>query len=144
MYLSLTKTKFQKEEVGYEEELLASDVVVGGLAGGATEVIYSNLKGYREPYDTVTTLKIEKYKEPDLPHGRKTLSYYGRRQSNFLPFEVPLLCAAGQIPQLYINCRKMRWRYRFGQWYAPAMWPRWKGHLLHAQPVGQAATSTDR
>ena len=43
---------------------------------------------------------------------------------------------------LYVNCRKMRYkRYRFGQWYAPAMWLGGKVYFC-AQPVGQAATST--
>ena len=38
--------------------------------------------------------------------------------------------------------RKMRYkRYRFGQWYAPAMWLGGKVYFC-AQPVGQAATST--
>ena len=43
---------------------------------------------------------------------------------------------------LYVNCKKMRYkRYRFGGWYAPAMWV--KGRIYFcAQPVGQAAAST--
>lgn len=43
---------------------------------------------------------------------------------------------------LYVNCKKMRYkRYRFGGWYAPAMWVKGKIYFC-AQPVGQVAAST--
>ena len=91
MYLSLTKTKFQKRG-GWDMKkswLLGVLMLLAVLPVGAQQVMYSNLKELVENRgDTVTTLKIEK---------RCRLSYYGRRQSRSLPlFEVPLLCCTGR------------------------------------------------
>lgn len=79
--------------------LLGVLMLLAVLPVGAQQVMYSNLKELVENRgDTVTTLKIEKRtKEPDLPHGRCRLSYYGRRQSRSLPLsEVTLLCCTGR------------------------------------------------
>ena len=63
MYLSLTKTKFQKRG-GWDMKkswLLGVLMLLAVLPVGAQQVMYSNLKELVENRgDTVTTLKIEK------------------------------------------------------------------------------------
>ena len=114
------------------------------LPSAAQQVMYSNLKSLVENHgDTVTILKVEKRSKNQIfmtsggdyrivADGNPGLSKYLRSR-----------CYAVQIDtSLYVNCRKMRYkRYRFGQWYAPAMWLKGKVYFC-AQPVGQAAAST--
>ena len=123
MYLSLTKTKFQKRG-GWDMKkswLLGVLMLLAVLPVGAQQVMYSNLKELVENRgDTVTTDD-----NPGLCRYLKSRCYAVRVDTS-----------------LYVNCRKMRYkRYRFGQWYAPAMWLGGKVYFC-AQPVGQAATST--
>lgn len=114
------------------------------LPGAAQQVMYSNLKGLVEGRgDTVTTLKVEK-------RSKNQIYLMGGADYRIMADDNPGLCRylksrcyAVQIDtSLYVNCRKMRYkRYRFGQWYAPALWLKEKIYFC-AQPVGQAATST--
>lgn len=146
MYLSLTKTKFQKRG-GWDMKkswLLGVLMLLAVLPVGAQQVMYSNLKELVENRgDTVTTLKIEK-------RTKNQIYLMGGADYRITVDDNPGLCsylksrcyAVRVDTSLYVNCRKMRYkRYRFGQWYAPAMWLGGKVYFC-AQPVGQAATST--
>lgn len=114
------------------------------LPAAAQQVMYSNLKGLLENRgDTVTTLKIEK-------RTKNQIYLMGGADYRITVDDNPGLCrylksrcyAVRVDTSLYVNCRKMRYkRYRFGQWYAPAMWLGGKIYFC-AQPVGQNATST--
>lgn len=146
MYLSLTKNKVS-ERGGRNMKrywLLSLLALLMILPSAAQQVMYSNLKSLVENSgDTVTILKVEKRSKNQIflmsggdyritAGDNPGLSKYLRSR-----------CYAVQIDtSLYVNCRKMRYkRYRFGQWYAPAMWLGGKVYFC-AQPVGQAATST--
>ena len=146
MYLSLTKTKFQKRG-GWDMKkswLLGVLMLLAVLPVGAQQVMYSNLKELVENRgDTVTTLKIEK-------RTKNQIYLMGGADYRITVDDNPGLCrylksrcyAVRVDTLLYVNCRKMRYkRYRFGQWYAPAMWLGGKVYFC-AQPVGQAAAST--
>ncbi|WP_300813438.1 DUF6563 family protein [uncultured Bacteroides sp.] len=108
------------------------------------QIMYANLKELvEERGDTVTTLSVERRSKNQIylmggadyrieAPDNSGMSRYLRKR-----------CYAVRVDTaLYVNCRKMRYkRYRFGQWYAPAMWVGGKIYFS-AQPVGQAATST--
>ncbi len=110
----------------------------------AQQIMYANLKELREEQgDTVTTLHVERRSITRIylmggadyritAPDNLGMTRYLRRN-----------CYAVRVDTaLYVNCRKMRYkRYRFGSWYAPAMWVGGKIYFS-AQPVGQAATST--
>lgn len=114
------------------------------VPAAAQQVMYSNLKELMENRgDTVTTLKIEK-------RTKNQIYLMGGGDYRIAADNNPGLCkylksrcyAVRIDTSLYVNCRKMRYkRYRFGQWYAPAIWLGGKVYFC-AQPVGQAATST--
>ena len=115
----------------------------GLLSAGAQQIMYSNLKALvEERGDTVSTLRIEK-------RTKNQLYLMGGADYRVWVDENPGMsrylrsrCYAVRVDSsLYVNCRKMRYkRYRFGNWYAPAM--RVKGKIYYAaQPLGQAATS---
>ena len=125
MYLSLTKTKFQKRG-GWDMKkswLLGVLMLLAVLPVGAQQVMYSNLKELVENRgDTVTTLKIEK-------RTKNQIYLMGGADYRITVDDNPGLCrylksrcyAVRVDTSLYVNCRKMRYkRYRFGQWYAPA------------------------
>ena len=127
MYLSLTKTKFQKRG-GWDMKkswLLGVLMLLAVLPVGAQQVMYSNLKELVENRgDTVTTLKIEK-------RTKNQIYLMGGADYRITVDDNPGFCrylksrcyAVRVDTSLYVNCRKMRYkRYRFGQWYAPAMW----------------------
>lgn len=110
----------------------------------AQQVVYANLKELRMNIgDTVSTLKVEKRtKNQILLMGgadyrieaidNPGLSKYLRLRSYAVRIDTAL----------YVNCRKMRYkRYRFGGWFAPAMWLNKKIYFC-AQPVGQTAASS--
>lgn len=124
--------------------LCAALLLLSVLPAAAQQIIYSNLKGLVEGKgDTVTTLKIEK-------RTRSQISLIGGADYRITADDNPGLCRylksrcyAVQVDtSFYVNCRKMRYkRYRFGQWFAPAIWV--NGRLFfRAQPLGQAASST--
>lgn len=123
---------------------LGACVLLAALPCAAQQIMYSNLKELMTGHgDTVSTLKVGKRSKNQIylmsggdyhieSKGNPGLSKYLRAR-----------CYAVRMDSsLYVNCRKMRYkRYRFGSWYAPAMWRRGKLYY-RAQPVGQAATST--
>lgn len=109
--------------------------------GNAQQIIYSTLKDVmRQKGDTLTTLRIEKRNRNQIMlmggadykisvEGNHGLSRYLKSR-----------CYAVQNDSLwYVNTRKVRYkRFRFGGWYAPAIWV--KGNLYFcAQPVGSIA-----
>lgn len=110
----------------------------------AQQIMYASLKELMEGRgDTVSTLKVEK-------RAKNQIYLMGGADYRITADENPGLsrylrarCYAVRIDTaLYVNCRKMRYkRYRFGQWYAPAMWIGGKIYFS-AQPLGQAATSS--
>lgn len=119
-------------------------VLLAGLPCLAQQVMYSNLKELAGGSgDTVTILKVDKRTKNQIylmgggdyrieAENNSGLSKYLRSR-----------CYAVKIDTaLYVNCKKMRYEhYRFGGWYAPAMWIKGKIYFC-AQPVGQAAAST--
>lgn len=127
-----------------KSRLLGILMLLAVVPAAAQQVMYSNLKELVENRgDTVTTLKIEK-------RTKNQIYLMGGGDYRIAADNNPGLCkylksrcyAVRIDTSLYVNCRKMRYkRYRFGQWYAPAMWLGGKVYFC-AQPVGQAATST--
>lgn len=124
--------------------LLVALLLSAVLPAAAQQVMYSNLKELMGNCgDTVTTLKVEK-------RTKNQIYLMGGADYRITVDDNPGLCrylksrcyAVRIDTSLYVNCRKMRYkRYRFGQWYAPALWLGGKVYFC-AQPVGQAATST--
>lgn len=119
-------------------------LILLALPCAAQQIMYSNLKELVEDRgDTVTILKVEK-------RSKSQIYLMGGADYRIEAKDNPGLCkylksrcyAVRIDTSLYVNCKKMRYkRYRFGGWYAPAMWV--KGNIYFcAQPVGQAATST--
>ena len=84
----------------------------------------------------------EAFQESDLSDGGSGLPYRSEDNSGLCRYLKSRCYAVRMDTSLYVNCKKMRYkRYRFGGWYAPAMWV--KGRIYFcAQPVGQAAAST--
>ena len=110
----------------------------------AQQIMYSNLKELVEDRgDTVTILKVEKRSKNQIYlMGGADYRIEAEDNSGLCRY-LKSRCYAVRIDtSLYVNCRKMRYkRYRFGGWYAPAMWV--KGKIYYcAQPVGQVAAST--
>lgn len=118
--------------------------LLAALPATAQQIMYSNLKNLVEDRgDTVTTLRVEK-------RTKNQIYLMGGADYRITVDENPGLCrylksrcyAVRVDTSLYVNCRKMRYkRYRFGGWYAPAMWLNGKVYFC-AQPLGQAATGT--
>ena len=114
------------------------------LPCAAQQIMYANLKELvADRGDTVSILKIEK-------RARNQIYLMGGADYRITADENSGLCrylrsrcyAVRVDTALYVNCRKMRYKhFRFGQWYAPAMWVRGKIYYC-AQPVGQVAAST--
>lgn len=114
------------------------------LPCSAQQIMYSNLKELVEDRgDTVTILKVEKRSKNQIYlMGGADYRIEAEDNSGLCRY-LKSRCYAVRIDtSLYVNCRKMRYkRYRFGGWYAPAMWV--KGKIYYcAQPVGQVAAST--
>ena len=93
--------------------------------------------------DTVTILKVEK-RSKNLFYliGGSDYRIEAEDNSGLCRYLKSRCYAVRMDTSLYVNCKKMRYkRYRFGGWYAPAMWV--KGMIYFcAQPVGQVAAST--
>lgn len=114
------------------------------LHASAQNVIYANLKELVEDRgDTLSTIKIEK-------RSKNQLLLMGGADYRISVDDNPGLsrylrsrCYAVRADTaLYVNCKKMRYkRFRFGAWYAPAMWVQGKIYFT-AQPVGSIAAST--
>lgn len=114
------------------------------LHGSAQQVIYANLKELVEDRgDTLSTLKIEK-------RSKNQILLMGGADYRVSVDDNPGLCrylksrcyAVRADSALYVNCKKVRYkRFRFGGWYAPAIWIQGKIYF-YAQPVGSVAAST--
>ncbi|WP_294634556.1 DUF6563 family protein [uncultured Bacteroides sp.] len=110
----------------------------------AQHVIYANLKELvEERGDTLSTLKIEK-------RSKNQILLMGGADYRISVDKNPGLCrylksrcyAVQSDSAFYVNCKKVRYkRFRFGGWYAPAMWVRGKIYFC-VQPVGSVAAST--
>lgn len=117
-------------------------LMVGSV--NAQQVIYANLKELVEECgDTLSTLKIEK-------RSKNQILLMGGADYRISVDDNPGLCrylksrcyAVRSDSALYVNCKKVRYkRFRFGGWYAPAMWIQGKIYF-YAQPVGSVAAST--
>ena len=124
--------------------LLGIFCLLVALHGSAQHVIYANLKELVEDRgDTLSTLKIEK-------RSKNQILLMGGADYRISVDENPGLCrylksrcyAVKSDSALYVNCKKVRYkRFRFGGWYAPAMWVQGKIYF-YAQPVGSVAAST--
>lgn len=110
--------------------------------GRAQQIMYSNLKSLiEERGDTVTTLRVEK-RTKHLINLMGGADYrISVDENSSMSRYLKTRCYAVQVDSsLYVNCRKMRYkRYRFGNWYAPAL--KVQGRLFFmAQPLGQVAS----
>ena len=114
------------------------------LPCSAQQIMYSNLKELVEGRgDTVTILKVEKRSKNQIYlMGGADYRIEAKDNSGLCRYLKSRCYAVRMDTSLYVNCKKMRYkRYRFGGWYAPAMWV--KGRIYFcAQPVGQTAAST--
>lgn len=124
--------------------LLGVWIMLSVLPCAAQQVMYSNLKELvEERGDTVSVLKVERRSKNQIYlMGGGDFRIEAKENSGLCKY-LKSRCYAVRIDTtLYVNCKKMRYkRYRFGGWYAPAMWVRGKIYFC-AQPVGQAAAST--
>ena len=108
------------------------------------QVMYSNLRDLREAQgDTVSTLRVlRRTKKQMLTLGGADYRIVADDNSGLSRY-LRVRCYAVEVDgQLYVNCRKMRYRrYKFGHWYAPAMMI--DGRVFfRAQPLGQLASSS--
>lgn len=123
---------------------LLLSILGGVLPCTAQQIMYANLKELREEQgDTVTTLQVERRSKNQIYlMGGADYRITAPENSGMSRYLRKRCYAVRVDTALYVNCRKMRYkRYRFGQWYAPAMWVGGKIYFS-AQPIGQAATST--
>lgn len=114
------------------------------LHGSAQNVIYANLKELVEDRgDTLSTLKIEKRSKNQLLLMGGADYRISVDDNLGLSRYLKSRCYAVRADTaLYVNCKKVRYkRFRFGGWYAPAMWVQGKIYFT-AQPVGSIAAST--
>lgn len=114
------------------------------LPCAAQQIMYSNLKELVEDCgDTVSILKVEKRSKNQIYlMGGADYRIEAIDNSGLCKYLKSRCYAVRVDTSLYVNCKKMRYNhYRFGGWYAPAMWVRGKIYYC-AQPVGQVATST--
>lgn len=114
------------------------------IPGSAQQILYANLKSLMSLQgDTVSTLQIEKRTKNQIYLTGGGDYRIEARDNSGLTRYVRSRCYAVQVDSAwYVNCRKMRYqRYRFGQWYASAMWVRGKLYFC-AQPLGQVAASS--
>lgn len=116
------------------------------LFGGqciAQQVLYATLKDLVAGRgDTLTTLKVEKRSKNQIYLlGGGDYRITTEKNSGLCRY-LRSRCYAVRIDTaLYVNCKKMKYkRFRFGKWYAPAMWVKGKIYFS-AQPVGSVAGS---
>ena len=100
-----------------------------GLPCSAQQIMYSNLKALVEGRgDTVTILKVEKRSKNQIYlMGGADYRIEAEDNSGLCRYLKSRCYAVRMDTSLYVNCKKMRYkRYRFGGWYAPAMWVKGK------------------
>lgn len=114
------------------------------LPSVAQQILYPNLKALMAcSGDTVTILKVEKRSVNQIYLTGGADFRIEAQDNPGLSRYIRSRCYAVQIDSSwFVNCRKMRYkRFRFGQWYAPALWVRGKLYFS-AQPLGQVATGS--
>ncbi|WP_291529190.1 DUF6563 family protein [Bacteroides sp. UBA939] len=114
------------------------------LEGSAQQIIYANLKELvEESGDTLSAMKIEKRsKNQILLMGGADYRVSVEDNSGLNRYLKSRCYAVRSDSALYVNCKKVKYkRFRFGGWYAPAMWVQGKIYFS-AQPVGSVAAST--
>lgn len=114
------------------------------LPCAAQQILYPNLKALMASSgDTVTILKVEKRTKNQIYLTGGADYRIEAKDNPGLSHYIRSRCYAVRVDSSwYVNCRKMRYkRYRFGQWYAPAIWVRGKLYFS-AQPLGQVAAGT--
>lgn len=114
------------------------------LPSVAQQILYPNLKALMAcSGDTVTILKVEKRSVNQIYLTGGADFRIEAQDNPGLSRYIRSRCYAVRIDnRWFVNCRKMRYkRYRFGQWYAPALWVRGKLYFS-AQPLGQVATGS--
>ncbi len=124
--------------------MVVRDFCIIALPCAAQQIMYANLKELVEDCgDTVSILKVEKRAKNQIYLMGGADYRIAADENSGLCRYLKSRCYAVRIDTaLYVNCRKMRYkRFRFGHWYAPAMWVGVKIYFC-AQPVGQVATST--
>lgn len=110
----------------------------------AQQVIYSSLKELlARDGDTLTILQVQKRTKNQITLMGGADYRISADDNTNLGRYLKRRCYAVQIDStLYINCRRMKYKkYRFGNWYAPAL--RVGDKIFYsAQPIGQVATET--
>lgn len=112
--------------------------------GCAQQILYANLKSLMIfKGDTVSILRVEKRtKNQIFLTGGGDFRIEAKDNAGLSRYLRSRCYAVSVDTSWYVNCRKMRYkRYRFGQWYAPAMWVQGKLYFS-AQPLGQVAASS--
>ena len=109
----------------------------------AQQVVYRSLKDLVAGRgDTLSTLKVEKRSKQQICLlGGADYRITAKNNSGFCHY-LKSRCYAVQVDTaLYINCKKVHYKhFRFGSWYASAMWVKGKIYFC-AQPVGSIAAS---
>lgn len=124
--------------------LLGLLAIMVAIEGNAQQVVYDNLKELAEERgDTLAALKIEKRsKNQILLMGGADYRISADDNSRLNRYLKSRCYAVKSDAMLYINCKKVKYkRFRFGGWYAPAMWLQGRIYFS-AQPVGSIAAST--
>ena len=108
------------------------------------QVAFSSLKNLLSGHgDTLTVLKVEKRSKNQIYlSGGGDYRILAQNNSGLCRY-LKSRCYAVQIDTaLFVNCKKMRYkRFRFGSWFAPAIWIKNKIYFC-AQPVGAVAANT--
>lgn len=108
------------------------------------QVAFSSLKNLLSGHgDTLTVLKVEKRSKNQIYlTGGGDYRIIAQNNSGLCHY-LKSRCYAVQIDTaLFVNCKKMRYKkFRFGSWFAPAIWIKNK-ICFCAQPVGAVAAST--
>lgn len=119
-------------------------ILLSTLAMDAQQVIYASLKELlAQEGDTLTILQVQKRTKSQMNLMGGADYRISADDNTSLGRYLKRRCYAVEIDgSLYINCRRMKYKkYRFGNWYAPAM--RVGDKIFYAaQPIGQVATET--
>ncbi|MDR1004556.1 MAG: hypothetical protein LBL97_06090 [Prevotellaceae bacterium] len=127
--------------------ILRSGLLIILLAAGhadAQQIIYANMKEIlRAEGDTLTTLRIEKRsKNQQMLMGGADYKISVDNNTGLSRYLKSRCFAVQSDTTWYVNTRKVRYkRFRFGGWYAPAVWIQNKLYFC-AQPVGSIAAET--
>ena len=108
------------------------------------QVTFSSLKNLVSGRgDTLTVLKVEKRSKNQIYlTGGGDYRIIAQNNSGLCRYLKSRCYAVQIVTALYVNCKKMRYkRFRFGSWFAPAIWIKNKIYFC-AQPVGAVAAST--